>query len=177
MKEERTLDTRQIFDGRAIRLRVDTVEKPDGSKTSREIVEHDECIAVVPINDKREVILVRQFRKPVERELLEIPAGGIEPGETPDQAVYRELQEEIGLLPRKVEHIGGFFAAPGYTTEYLYLYVATDFVQSRLHAEDTDEIEVVRVPLNDIPSLISSGKICDAKSIVGLLRFLHERVS
>ena len=118
MKEEKTVKTEEIFQGRAVKLRVDTVEKPSGARTTREIVEHSNCIAVVVVDEDNKVILVRQFRKPVEEELLEIPAGGIEPGETPDQAACRELQEEIGFRPNTLEDLGGFYAAPGYCTEY-----------------------------------------------------------
>jgi ADP-ribose pyrophosphatase len=121
------------------------------------------------------VLLVRQFRKPVEQELLEIPAGGIDPGESPEAAVSRELREETGYLPQKVERLGGFYAVPGYGTEYLYLYLATDLTPSRLFAEDTESISVVRVPISQILELIASGSICDAKSIAGLLTFLEYR--
>ena len=106
-------------------------------------------------------------------ELLEVPAGGIDPGEDPVQAVRRELQEETGYLPEKVEMLGGFYSAPGYTTEYLYLYLATQLSPSRLYAEDTESIQLVRVPLPEITSLIASGEICDAKSIAGLLVFMQ----
>jgi len=173
MVEEKTLSSQLIYEGRAVKLRVDTVEMPSGRKTTREIVEHGECIAAVPIDADGNVLLVSQFRKPVERELLEIPAGGIEPGEDPVSAVRRELREETGYLPRKVDRLGGFYSTPGYCTEYLYLYLATDLVPSQLHAEDTENIRLVRVPVNQIFSLITSGAICDAKSIAGLLIFLE----
>ena len=173
MVEEKTLSSQIIYDGRAVRLRVDTVQMPDGRQTTREIVEHGECVAVVPIDAEGNVILVSQFRKPVEKELLEIPAGGIEPGEDPVTTVRRELREEIGYLPRKVDRLGGFYSTPGYCTEYLYLYLATDLVPSQLHAEDTENIRVVRVPVSQVLSLITSGTICDAKSIAGLLTFLE----
>jgi len=120
-------------------------------------------------------LLVNQFRKPVERELLEIPAGGIDADEDPAAAVRREMQEETGYLPRKVERLGGFYSSPGYCTEYLHLYLATELVPSQLYAEDTESIKLVQVPVNQIPSLITSGSICDSKSIVGLLTFLEYR--
>ena len=83
--------------------------------------------------------------------------------------VRREMQEETGYLPRKVERLGGFYSTPGYCTEYLHLYLATDLIPSQLYAEDTESIKLTRVPISQIPSLITSGKICDAKSIAGLL--------
>lgn len=153
-------------------LRIDTVVKPDGRQTTREIVEHADVVAVVPVADDGRILLVKQFRKPVEKELLEIPAGGIEPGESFEEAVCREMQEETGFLPRKVERLGGFYSAPGYCTEYLGLYLARDLVPSRLTAEDTDEIEVVPVTAEQIPELISSGRIEDSKTIAGLLLYL-----
>jgi len=173
MVEEKTLSSQLIYEGRAVKLRVDTVEMLGGRKTTREIVEHGECVAVVAIDAESNVILVSQFRKPVEKELLEIPAGGIDPGEDPVAAVRRELREEIGYLPRRVDRLGGFYSAPGFCTEYLYLYLATDLVPSPLHAEDTENIRLVRVPVSQITSLITSGGICDAKSIAGLLTFLE----
>jgi len=167
---EKTLSSQQIYDGRALKLRVETVKKPSGKTTTREIVEHSDCVAVVVLDSKNNAILVRQFRKAVGKILLEIPAGGIDPGEQPIDCVRRELQEEIGYLPNKIDKLGGFYAAPGYCSEYLHLYLATHLIPSQLEAEDTEDIEVVRAPLSRIPELIASGEICDAKSVAGLLR-------
>ena len=173
MAEEKTLSSQLIYDGRAVKLRVDTVQMADGRETSREIVEHSDCVAIVAIDANNNVLLVNQFRKSVDRELLEIPAGGIESGEDPVATVRRELQEETGYLPRKVERLGGFYSTPGYCTEYLYLYLATDLIPSQLRAEDTENIRLVRVPVSEISSIITSGSICDAKSIAGLLTYLE----
>jgi ADP-ribose pyrophosphatase len=172
LKPEKKLATQQIYQGRAVNIRVDTVEKVSGKKTTREVVEHSDCIAVVALDKQGHVLLVRQFRHAVDRFLLEIPAGGIDPGEEPIDSVRRELQEEIGYFPRKIEKLGGFYSAPGYGTEYLHCFVATDLVPARLIAEDTEDIELVRVSLDEIPQLIASGEICDAKSIAALLIFL-----
>ena len=166
---EKTLSSQPIYDGQVVRLRVDTVRLPGGRETEREIVEHADCVAMVAIDAEGNILLVNQFRKAVEKELLEIPAGGIDPGEDPVTAVRREMQEETGYLPRRVERLGGFYATPGYGTEYLHLYLATDLVPSPLQAEDTEGISLVRVSASQIPALITSGRICDAKSIAGLL--------
>jgi len=175
VRPEKKLATQQIYQGRAVNIRVDTVEKADGRKTTREVVEHSDCIAVVALDEQGNVILVRQFRHAVDRFLLEIPAGGIDPGEEPIDSVRRELQEEIGYFPRKIEKLGGFYTTPGYGTEYLHCFVATDLVPGRLVAEDTEDIDLVRVSPDEIPRLIASGEICDAKSIAALLVFLFIR--
>lgn len=172
MGEEQVLSSRLIFSGRIVRLRVDTIRRPDGCETTREIVEHDDCVAVIPVDAGNNVVLVEQFRLPTGKVLLEIPAGGVEPGENAETAVCRELREEIGCLPKKVTRLGGFYSSPGFCTEYLHLYLATDLTPSRLHAEDTEEIRVVRVPVSEISDLIASERICDSKSIAGLLFFL-----
>jgi ADP-ribose pyrophosphatase len=111
----------------------------------------------------------------VQKELLEIPAGGIDPGEDVETAVKREMQEETGYLPKKLVKLGSFYSAPGYATENLYLYLVTDLIPSRLVAEDTDSISLVRVPVSEITGVLTSGKICDAKSIAGLYMYLEYR--
>ncbi len=170
---EKTLASQLIYDGRAVKLRVDTVQMPSGRQTTREIVEHSDCVVIVAIDADDNILFVKQFRKPVEKELLEIPAGGIDPGEEPEDAVRRELREETGYMPRKLRRLGGFYSTPGYCSEYLYLYLATDLIPSQLHAEDTEEISLVRLPIAQIPGLIASGSLCDAKSIAGLLTYLE----
>ena len=175
MTVEKTLSSQLIYEGRAVRLRVDTVKMASGRETTREIVEHSDCVAIIAVDANDNVLLVNQFRKSIEKELLEIPAGGIEPGEDPVITVRREMGEETGYQPTKVERLGGFYSTPGYCTEYLYLYLATDLIPSQLYAEDTENIRLVRAPISQIPSLITSGSICDAKSIAGLLTFLEYR--
>lgn len=165
--------SRRVYDGQILNLRADTVTTPDGKNTRREIVEHSPVVAVV-VADGDQIILVRQYRDAVAEDLLEVPAGGIEPGETPEAAVRRELAEEIGYEPRQVTRLGGFYSAPGFCTEYLYLFLATDLRPKQLHAEDTDEISVVRVNRAEIPGLIQRGEIKDAKSIAGLLQYLNQ---
>ena len=169
---ENTLASQPVYSGRVVKLRVDTVKLSSGRQTKREIVEHSDCVAIVAIDTDSNALLVKQFRKPVEKALLEIPAGGIEAGEDPEDCVRREMREETGYLPRKVASLGGFYASPGYCTEYLHLFLATELVPDQLQAEDTESIELVRIPLSQIPELIASGAICDAKSIAGLLIFL-----
>jgi ADP-ribose pyrophosphatase len=166
------ISSKYIYKGRAVNLRVDTVKEFETETTTREIVEHADCVAIIPVDEANNVLMVRQYREAVAKYLLEIPAGGIDPGEEPADAVRRELQEEIGFLPDKITEIGGFYSAPGYCTEYLHLYLATDLKPSQLEAEDTAGIEIIAVPATKIKTLLASGNICDAKSVAGLLRFL-----
>ncbi len=163
------------FEGRAFKVKVDTIEMPDGRQTTREIVLHSESVAIVPMDASGNVLLVSQYRSAVGMDLLEIPAGGIEPGEDPEQAVRREMQEETGYFPGKLEKLGGFYASPGYCTEYLHAYLVTELTAGRLFAEDTEGIQLMRTPIGKIRGLIDSGAIRDSKSIAGLLLFLERR--
>lgn len=167
--EGRLVSNRIVFRGRAFKVRAATISKQSGKLSTREIVDHSDSVAIVAIDEEGNALLVRQYRDSVEKALLEIPAGGIEPGETADDCVRRELREETGYLPRNIKKVGGFYSAPGFCTEYLHLYLATNLERSPLRAEDTEEISLVRVPLAEARQLVSLGQIEDAKSIAGLL--------
>ncbi len=169
MNEEITLSSRRIYEGKVVNLRVDTVELEPGVESTREIVEHSESVAIVPVDGRNKVLLVRQYRKAVGETLLEIPAGGVKPGESPEQCVFRELREETGYTAGKIQHIGGIYASPGYCTEFLHLYLATHLTRAPLPMDPDEKIEVVRVPLRRIPDLIVAGEIQDSKSLAGLL--------
>jgi ADP-ribose pyrophosphatase len=173
MFEEKTVSTRPIYQGHAFSVRVDTVINAGGQKTTRDIVEHAPCIAAVPVDDNGQILLVRQFRKAIDKDLLEIPAGGIEAGEDPETAVRRELQEEIGFLPGRLKKLAGVYTTPGFCNEYLYLYLATELKTSRLVAEDTAAIEVVRIQPSQIMGIIESGQIEDSKTIAALLLYMQ----
>ena len=166
--EEKLLARKRIYEGRLVNLRQDAVVLSSGRETVREVVEHPNCVAIVAINSEDNVVMVRQFRKPVEGVLLEIPAGVIEPGEEPQECALRELEEETGYLAGKMERIGGFYSSPGYSTEFLYLFLATDLQKGSTHPDEDEIIEVVSIPWEQIPGLIAKGEVCDAKSIVGL---------
>jgi ADP-ribose pyrophosphatase len=170
---EETLSSKRIFEGRAVNLRVDTVRTVDGRHSTREVVEHAPCIAVIAVDASGNVLLERQFRQALGKEILEIPAGGIDAGEDPPAAVVREMQEETGYRPQKLTRLCGFYSSPGFCDEYLHLFLAEDLVPGRLHAEDTPGIELVPVTVAELPALITSGKVEDSKSIAGLLFYLE----
>ena len=154
-------------------VRIDTVEMPSGRRSTREVVERPDAVVMVPLDGQGGVYLVRQYRQAIGGHLLELPAGVLEPGEGVEEAAVRELQEEIGFKPGKLERLAGGYSAPGFCTEFLHFFLATDLQPSRLAAEDAEVIEVEKVPLKDIPALIASGEIQDTKSIAGLLLALH----
>ncbi|MCH2504539.1 MAG: NUDIX hydrolase [Dehalococcoidia bacterium] len=170
---ELTIESKDIYQGRIIKLRVDTVQLPSGRTTTREIVEHEDAVCVVPIDENNNVLMVRQYRKAAQLNLLEVPAGGVEAGETPDETVLRELQEEVSVTSGSLRRLSGFWVSPGWATEFMHAYLAMDLTPASLPADDDEYISVERVPLDSIPGLIESGEIQDSKSIASLLLALR----
>ena len=166
---ELTIGTKRIYEGNIINVRVDTVRMPSGRDATREIVEHSHAVCIVPIDNDGNVVLVRQYRKPAEDALLEVPAGGVEDGELSEEAVLRELQEEIGYTADHLEHLSSFWVAPGWATEYMHAYLATGLRESRLDGDEDENIEVVRLKFNEAVSMLKTGEINDGKTIAALL--------
>ncbi len=172
---ETTLTSASIYQGAILSLRKDEIRMPNGRLTSREIVDHSDSVCMVPLDEAGNVVLVRQYRKAVEATLLEVPAGGIEDGETPEAAAIRELQEEIGHTAGKLRRLSSFHLAPGWCNEYMYAYLATQLRPSRLEQDYDEIVETHRVPLQDTLQLIAQGAIRDAKSIASLLLAMQVR--
>ncbi len=173
MQPEQTISSERVFDGRIVGVRTDAVLLPNGRNTTREVVEHRPSVVVVPMDADGNAILVRQYRYPAERVLLEAPAGVVEESETPDDCAMRELQEEIGFSSRDLRALGGFWMSPGYCTEFMYAYLAKDLVSSRLEADTDESIEVERVSISRVSRLIRLGEIQDAKTIAALLMAVY----
>ncbi len=169
MKMERTIDKKLIYKGKIIDLEVLDVELPDGNRSKREIVLHRGASAIIPIDQDGNIVMVRQYRKPVEKELLEIPAGTLEEGEDPLHCAKRELIEEIGYGAKSFEPLVSFYSTPGFTTEKLFLYIARELYKEEGEADFDEFIEVEKVKLEDAFSMVMDGKIEDAKSIIGIL--------
>ncbi len=164
----RVLRSERPFSGRLIKVRVDTVDSVRGASTL-EVIEHPGAVLLVAVDDRDRVFLVRQYRHPVERVLLELPAGTIDEGESPEACAERELREETGFRPRSLQRMGGFFLSPGYSNEYIHLFLATDLEEAPLDTGDEDDLRALGVSWSEALRLVDSGEIQDAKSIAALL--------
>lgn len=166
---EKTIGSEYVFRGKILSVRLDTVLLPDGRESRREIVEYSGAVAIVALTAAMEVVLVRQYRYPVGRELIEIPAGKIEEGEEPDTCARRELMEEAGCKADSWRYLGRFYSTPGFTSELMHLYLAQDLTFYRQAPDEDEFVQVVRVPFDTALEMALRGDICDAKSICGLL--------
>ena len=168
---EETIESRKMYEGKIVNVRLDRVRLPDGGESYREVVEHGGAVAMVPIDDEGNVYFVHQFRKPVDKVLLEIPAGRLEPGEDPEDCARRELAEEIGFWPGELQELSIFYSSPGFSNEKLYLYLTTN-LEKKVLANDTDEAEFVSVekmPLSQALEKVANGEIEDGKTAIGLV--------
>ncbi len=170
---ETTIESTTHYEGTILTLRKDQVRMPNGRITVREVVEHSDSVCMVPLDADGNVLLVRQYRKPTESALLEVPAGGIEEGETPEQAAMRELQEEVSHVAGTLTPLAGFWLAPGWCDEYMYTFLATDLRPTDLEQDFDEMVETKRFPLAETLELIEKGEIQDAKSIAALLQAMR----
>lgn len=166
---EKRISSETVYRGKILNLRVDSVELPNGKMTAREVVEHAGAVAVVAQNGEGRLLMVRQFRYPVGKALLEIPAGKIEKGEDPLLCAARELTEETGYEAGEMKHLLSFFSTPGFSDEILHVYLAGDLIYRGENPDEDEFIQVEEVPVERAVEMIGSGEICDAKSIVGIL--------
>lgn len=158
----------RIYTGRVVALRIDSVTLPDGTPSRREVVEHSGAVAVAALTEEGDVLLVRQFRLPAGGPLLEVPAGGIEPGEDPGACAARELAEEIGMAPTRLTPLYEAWVAPGYCTEKMYGFLAEGLEPAPGRADADEFVETVPMPLAEAIEAIAQGRIQDIKSIACL---------
>jgi ADP-ribose pyrophosphatase len=166
-----TLGSRRGFDGRLFHVRVDDVRLPSGRRVTREVVEHPGAVAIVGITRNRQVLLLRQSHHPIGKTLLGLPAGTLEPGETPEACARRELEEETGYRAGRLSQLASYYTSPGYTNEQLTIFRADDCEASGGRIDPDELIKVVSVPLSDVPRLVAPGpdQVQDAKTLIGLL--------
>ncbi len=166
---ETTVTSEYLYRGRVVTLRLDTVRLPNGKTTTREIIEHRGAVAIVPLDQAGRVAFVRQFRKPAERAILEIPAGTLDPNEDPLICLHRELREETGLVAGKVERLAGYYSAVGFCTEFIQVFLATDLRQEQTGPDEDEFLEVAWIPLSEAYRMVERGEIVDGKTLIGLL--------
>lgn len=166
---EEPIDRETIYAGKIITLHADTVRLPNGNVGTREIVQTRDSVAIVPVTCDGKVVLVRQYRYSAGEEVLEIPAGRIDPGESPEMAARRELLEETGCRCSALEKIAGFYVAVGFATEFMHLYVGTVDLMGDACPDDGEFIRMEVMPVDRIPELVAEQEIRDAKTLAGLL--------
>jgi len=164
----RIVASEKVFAGRVFDVTVDSVREADKTYT-REVVHHRGSAVILPAFDDGTIALVRQYRHPAVKYLLELPAGTLNNRERPDEGAARELQEELGVVAGKLEKLCEFFVSPGFLAEKMWLYLATDLQETNQSLEDDELIEIVRVPIRRALQMISDGEIEDAKTIIGLM--------
>jgi len=164
--EEKTIKIEKIFDGKVISLQVEDVELPNGSHSKREIIKHPGAVAILAITADDKIVMVEQYRKALEKIIVEIPAGKLEPGEDPLQCAKRELEEETGYVSKEMEHLISFYTSPGFADELVHLYIAKGLEQKEDAAGlDEDEfVNLIELTLEEAKQLLQEKKIYDAKT-------------
>jgi len=163
---EKTIKKTKIFDGKIISLQVDDVRLPDGNTSKREIVKHPGAVAIIAVTEEEKILFVKQYRKPLERSLIEIPAGRIEEGEEPKITALRELEEETGYTAKDLKFVTSFYTSPGFANEIIHLYITEDIqrLAEPVQGDDDEFIEIIELSLDEAHEYVQTGKIQDAKT-------------
>jgi ADP-ribose pyrophosphatase len=162
------LSSTEVFAGRVFTVTVDTIREGDITY-QREVVHHRGSAVIIPVFDDGTIALVQQYRHPAVRYLLEAPAGTLERGEVPEEGAARELEEELGFVAGRIEKLAEFFVSPGFCEEKMWVYLATDLTETKQRLEDDEILEVTRIPFSQALSMITTGEIEDAKTIIGVM--------
>jgi ADP-ribose pyrophosphatase len=157
-----------LMKGRAFAIRRDHLETPDGRETKFEIIEHGGSVVIIPVDKTGNLLLVRQYRHATGQDLLELPAGTLDDGEDPDVCAAREVREETGMAAAKLTKLGDFYLAPGYSTEFMVVYLATDLSYSPLEADADEFLSVESLPVVEAIRMAERGEVPDAKSLAAL---------
>ncbi|MCC3865314.1 NUDIX hydrolase [Terrisporobacter petrolearius] len=167
--KETTVSSDLIYTGKTIKLRVDTVEVPNKGYQKREIIEHKGAVAIVAMTDDNKIVLVKQYRKAVEKELYELPAGKIEIGEDPLDCAIRELKEETGYSVDSLKLIHKYYATPGFSNQLVFIYLAKNLIPGESHLEEDEFLEVHELDKEEVYNMVISNEICDSKTVIGIL--------
>ena len=167
---ERTLESKTVYEGVIVRVKLDEAQLPNGKKARREVVEHPGGVAILALDREDNVAVVRQYRYPFHKVLLELPAGKLEPGEDPRVCGVRELEEEVGLVADEFIYLGGLYLSPGYSNEVLHLYLARGLRQGACHPDEDEFLEGERIPFARLVDMVMADEIHDAKTVAAGLR-------
>ncbi len=174
IRKDEVIATKIVYTGRLINVRIDEIILKDGSRYSREIVEHPGAVVILAfLDDNDTILMVRQYRRAADKVLLELPAGTLNSNEMPEECALRELEEETGYRAHKIERLGSFYLAPGYSTEKIYAFFAKDLEERKQRLEVDEDIKVEKVKIKDLLAMINDGKIEDAKTLASLFLFLN----
>ncbi|MEJ9280249.1 NUDIX hydrolase [Ureibacillus thermosphaericus] len=169
--EEKTIHSTEIFKGKVVSLKVDDVLLPNGKQSKREIIHHPGAVAIIPITNEGKIVLVEQYRKALERSIIEIPAGKLEPGEDPAVCARRELEEETGYGARELTYIQSFATSPGFANEIIHLYVAKDLykIEEKRELDEDEFVSIIEVTLEEAEEMVKNQQIYDAKTAFSVL--------
>ena len=171
----RVLRHERVYSGKVLDLDVDEVEEPGGARGLREVVRQIGSVAALPVHDDGRIVLVRQYRYAVDAHVWELPAGRLDPGETPEEGARRELEEEVGLHARSLEPLLTFWVTPGFCDEVMHLYRATDFESVPPRPDEDERIETATFTLAEARAMIDRGEIREGKTLIALLLELERR--
>jgi ADP-ribose pyrophosphatase len=169
----RTTSSELLFQGKRFTVRHDQITLSNGRAVELEVIDHHDAVVIVALNGEGDVLMVRQYRAPLRRTLLELPAGTIEPGEEPLACAQRELREETGFAADELRPLGDFWTTPGFCTERMFIFLATGLRPDPLPADDDEQIQLERLPIAQALAMARTGQIPDAKTIASL--YLAER--
>lgn len=165
---EKTISSQSIYEGRIIKVRVEEVELPNGKTASREIVHHNGAVAVLAVTNEDKIVLVRQYRKPMDQIILEVPAGKLEGDEDPKACAERELIEETGFKAKDMKRIASFYTSPGFSDELVHLYRGRGLTAGEAQPDEDEFVEVLYISLPEAKKYIETGEIKDAKTIMAI---------
>lgn len=165
---ETTIKSDTIYDGKILKLRVETVELPDKKYSKREIIDHQKGVGIIAYDGDDKLWMVSQYRIAVDKVMLEIPAGLVDANEAPIEAAKRELQEEVGFYPETIDFLYTMHSSPGFTNDKLLFFAAKDLKESKLDLDEDENLEAKSYPIDDLFNMVQNGEITDAKTIIAI---------